>query len=385
MGCKPVIRETSFETLLSLPLRNGLTKPKAQRGSGVKMISMGELFSSDRIGNMPMDRVPVTDREFELSSIVPADLLFARQSLVLEGAGKCCLVREVSEPTVFESHLIRARVDRSKAEPEYLYYFFKSPQGRERIASIVEQVAAAGIRGKDLAKLNIPCPELDFQHRVVGLLSCIDDKIDANTKLNGYLEELCGALFANYTEQVDDSWHKGTLEELVEVRYGKDHKKLADGPYPVYGSGGFMRSAERFLFSGESVLIPRKGSLNNVMYVDEEFWTVDTMFFAVPRIPGAAKFVYQYVKRLDLASMNSGSAVPSMTTSILNALRLPIPSKESLEAFDERLQPFYNVIRANNIENKKLTALRDTLLPKLMSGEIDVSKVDLTQLNSHLV
>ena len=184
---------------------------------------------------------------------------------------------------------------------------------------------------------------------------------------------------------MDDSWHKGTLEELVEVRYGKDHKRLANGPYPVYGSGGFMRSAERFLFSGESVLIPRKGSLNNVMYVDEEFWTVDTMFFAVPRIPGAAKFVYQYVKQLDLASMNSGSAVPSMTTSILNALRLPIPSKESLETFDERLQPFYSVIRANNIENKELTALRDALLPKLMSGEIDVSEVDLTQLNSHLV
>ena len=202
--------------------------------------------------------------------------------------------------------------------------------------------------------------------------------------INGYLEELADTLFADYIGQADNSWHKGTLEELVEVKYGKDHKKLADGPYPVYGSGGFMRSAERFLFSGESVLIPRKGSLNNVMYVDEEFWTVDTMFFTMPRMPGAAKYAYQYVKRLDLASMNSGSAVPSMTTSILNALRLPIPPKESLAIFDDKLQPLYNVIRASNIENKVLTALRDTLLPKLMSGEIDVSKVDLTQLNSHL-
>ena len=136
--------------------------------------------------------------------------------------------------------------------------------------------------------------------------------------LNGYLEELCDALFLDFLERADSSWHEGTLEELAEVKYGKDHKKLADGPYPVYGSGGFMRSAEKSLFSGESVLIPRKGSLNNVMYVNEAFWTVDTMFFTVPRIPGAAKFLYQYVKRLDLASMNSGSAVPSMTTSILN-------------------------------------------------------------------
>ena len=203
--------------------------------------------------------------------------------------------------------------------------------------------------------------------------------------LNGYLEELCDALFLDFLERADSSWHEGTLEELAEVKYGKDHKKLADGPYPVYGSGGFMRSAEKSLFSGESVLIPRKGSLNNVMYVDEAFWTVDTMFFTVPRIPGAAKFLYQYVKRLDLASMNSGSAVPSMTTSILNALSLPVPPRDSLLSFNAKLQSMYDTVRANDLENRRLRSLRDSLLPKLMSGEIDASQVNLTQLNSHLL
>ena len=176
----------------------------------------------------------------------------------------------------------------------------------------------------------------------------------------------------------------GTLEDLLEIRYGKDHKKLNDGNIPVYGSGGYMRSVDRFLYSGESVLIPRKGSLNNVMYVREKFWTVDTMFYAVPKSPNVAKYAYQFIKRLDLASMNSGSAVPSMTTKILNALPVPIPPKESLHAFDAQLQPYYSAICANAIENELLAALRDALLPKLMSGEIDVSKVDLTQLNSHL-
>ena len=145
-----------------------------------------------------------------------------------------------------------------------------------------------------------------------------------------------------------------------------------------------MRSVERALFHGESVLIPRKGSLNNVMYVNERFWTVDTMFHAVPKIPNAAKYAYQFIKRLDLVSMNSGSAVPSMTAKILNALPVPIPPKESLTAFDDLLQPHYAAIQANKDENKRLVALRDTLLSKLMAGEIDVSKVNLTQLNSHL-
>ena len=112
---------------------------------------------------------------------------------------------------------------------------------------------------------------------------------------------------------------------------------------------------------------------------------MDTMFYTVPRIPGAAKYAYQHVKMFDLASMNSGSAVPSMTTNILNALSLPIPSEEALASFDAKLQPMYDLIKANNHESTRLAEIRDALLPKLMSGEIDVSGIDLTQLNNHLL
>ena len=252
------------------------------------------------------------------------------------------------------------------------------------IAAYVTGSTQPKLSQTSLLNMKVELPEIDKQDAIATFLHCFDAKITANAKLNGYLEELCDALFLDFLEQADGSWHEGTLEELAEVKYGKDHKKLADGPYPVYGSGGFMRSAEKSLFSGESVLIPRKGSLNNVMYVNEAFWTVDTMFFTVPRIPGAAKFLYQYVKRLDLASMNSGSAVPSMTTSILNALSLPVPPRDSLLSFNAKLQSMYDAVRANNLENRRLESLRDSLLPKLMTGEIDVSKIDLTQLNSHL-
>lgn len=204
-------------------------------------------------------------------------------------------------------------------------------------------------------------------------------------QVNGYLEKLCEVLYSGFiADEQAKTWSIGTLGDLLEIRYGKDHKRLNDGDIPVYGSGGYMRSAERALFNGESVLIPRKGSLNNVMYVNEKFWTVDTMFYAAPKIPNAAKYAHQFIKRLNLASMNSESAVPSMTTKILNALPVSIPPKECLTAFDDLLQPHYAAILANKDENKRLVALRDALLPKLMSGEIDVSKIDLTLLNSHL-
>ena len=266
----------------------------------------------------------------------------------------------------------------------YLFYTLKALE--PAISAMLETtgIGAGKLATDRLKALRIPVLDEAARLRVTYIADCINGKLSLNTKLNGYLEELCDALFLDFLEQADSSWHEGTLEELAEVKYGKDHKKLADGPYPAYGSGGFMRSAEKSLFSGESVLIPRKGSLNNVMYVNEAFWTVDTMFFTVPRIPGAAKFLYQYVKRLDLASMNSGSAVPSMTTSILNALSLPVPPRDSLLSFNAKLQSMYDAVRANNLENRRLESLRDSLLPKLMTGEIDVSKIDLTQLNSHL-
>jgi type I restriction enzyme S subunit len=164
---------------------------------------------------------------------------------------------------------------------------------------------------------------------------------------------------------------------MLEVRYGKDHRKLADGIVPVYGSGGLMRYAEKSIYNGESILIPRKGTLNNVMRVTGEFWTVDTMFYSVPRKVGAAKYLYYILSDINLAAMNSGSAVPSMTTDILNAIKVVIPSDEILMEFEREASFFWDIIEMNNLEKQKLSQLRDSLLPKLMSGEINVSEVEV--------
>lgn len=182
---------------------------------------------------------------------------------------------------------------------------------------------------------------------------------------------------AMFIQNADPEWQQGHLSDLITVKYGKDHKKLADGIYPVYGSGGLMRRVERPLYDKESVLIPRKGTLNNVMYVNEPFWSVDTMFYTEMKYPNVAKFVYHFVKSKDLASMNAGSAVPSMTTDILNALELAIPNSDRLEAFENIVAPMYAAMQQNERESSKLAELRDSLLPRLMSGEIDVTDIQL--------
>lgn len=315
-----------------------------------------------------------------------------RGDVVVTHRGTLGQIAYIPDDSAYDQYVIsqsqfRVRLNTEICLPEYLVYYFHTPEGQWKILSNKTQtgVPALGRPTSTFKKLIIPLPGSVVQKKVVTLLDSIQRKIGLNNRINGYLSELCDAVYANFIrEKRGIDWHDGTLSELIEIKYGKAHKNLADGPYPVYGSGGYMRSVEKPLSSGESVLIPRKGSLNHVMYVDEDFWTVDTMFFTIPRMPGAAKYAYQYVKGLDLASMNAGSAVPSMTVDILNGLQLAIPCKEALDELDSELQPTYSLIAQIRAESKVFVELRDSLLPKLMSGEIDVSKVDLTQLNSHL-
>lgn len=197
-------------------------------------------------------------------------------------------------------------------------------------------------------------------------------------KINYNLEQQAQAIYQQmFIGNRNANWKVGKLSDLVAVKYGKDHKKLDDGCYPVYGSGGIMRYVEKPLYIGESVLIPRKCTVNNVMYVNSAFWSVDTMFYTEMLRPNIAKFVYHFVKGKDLASLNAGSAVPSMTTNILNAMQLYIPDDETLCIFEDTVTPMYVQMQENKNQSVILAKLRDTLLPKLMSGELDVSDIDI--------
>jgi type I restriction enzyme S subunit len=214
----------------------------------------------------------------------------------------------------------------------------------------------------------------DEQKAIAGVLSSLDDKIDLLHRQNKTLEALAETLFRQwFVEEASKEWADGTLGDIVIVKYGKAHKNLADGAIPAYGSGGIMRYVDTPLCLTESVLIPRKGTLGNIIYIDEPFWTVDTMFYTEMKIPNVAKYVYFLVKSQDMASMNVGSAVPSMTTEVLNTLLITIPSNDVLKHFDEAVSPMFIKMKVNKIQIRTLEKLRDTLLPKLMSGEVRVA------------
>lgn len=119
------------------------------------------------------------------------------------------------------------------------------------------------------------------------------------------------------------------LKDVARIRNGRDYKSFGPGDVPVYGSGGVMTHIDTFAYDKPSVLIPRKGSLGNLFYVDNPFWTVDTIFYTeINAEKIQPKFLFYFLTTLDLAGMNQAGGVPSQTQSVLNELRIPVPPIE---------------------------------------------------------
>ena len=162
--------------------------------------------------NIPMEMVPLKETEKVSAKVEVGDLLFARQSLVLEGAGRCSIVLEVSPLTVFESHLIRVRLV-DEANPLFYYYYFRSPLSP--VQSIVSQCAQAGIRGSDLQELEVLFPPKEIQDRIASVLEQYDRLIENNRKQIALLEEAAQRLYREY---------------FVDLRFpGYENTKIVDG------------------------------------------------------------------------------------------------------------------------------------------------------------
>jgi type I restriction enzyme S subunit len=157
-------------------------------------------------------------------------------------------------------------------------------------------------------------------------------------------------------------WKDYKLSDLMEIKYGKDHKHLADGSYPLFGSGGIMRYVEKSIYEEESILIPRKGTLSNLFYVNEPFWSVDTMFWSkIKQDLVLPKYLYYTLKTYNLAELNVGSAVPSLTTEVLNKVLISIPDKNTQTSIAEILASLDDKIELNNKINQELETLAQTL------------------------
>ena len=150
---------------------------------------------------------------------------------------------------------------------------------------------------------------------------------------------------------------KYKLKDLLQIKNGRDHKVLNDGQYPVYGSGGIMRYVNSYLYNKPSILLPRKGTLNNIQYCDQPFWTVDTLYYTeVNENLCNPYYLYNYLSILDLTQLDSGTGVPSMTFDSYYQIEVELPSLEIQQNIATILQSLESKIKLNQRINQNLAA-----------------------------
>lgn len=400
-------QECLFEEIMLIPIRNGLSKPKAIRGYGKKMVNMGEIFKHDRIYDIEMDRVPTTVNEFTNSRLEKGDLLFARQSLVWEGAGKCSIIMEAHEDLVYESHIIRVRLQQKEVDPLFYFYYFKSHQGKNNIRSIVEQVAAAGIRGSDLKKLKVPKPPYDEQKNIAETLSILDDKIELNNRINKTIEEMAQTIFKSWfidfepfqDGEFEDSelgripkgWRVESLDNVADFLNGlamQKYRPESDEFLPVIKIKELNQGFTDDKSDKVSVNIPRKYIIadGDVVFswsgtLMVKIWTggrggLNQHLFKVTSEKYNTWMYYlwtlSHLEELKGIAKDKATTMGHIKRSHLTDSKVLIPKNADIETMNDIMNPIFNQLIVTKIQNRTLEKLRDSLLPKLMSGEVRV-------------
>lgn len=381
-------KDVPFGSLYAGPVRNGLTRPTAVRGDGYRMVNMGEIFAYDHIADQPMERVQLNHRELQVATLAPGDLLFARSSLTPEGVGKCSIVASIPEVTTFESHLIRVRLDKSRADSRFYFYFFRSYYGRAAVRSIAKQVGAAGLPGSKLAGLLVPAPTLLEQARIADTLSAYDDLIDNNRRRTKLLEDSVRLLFDEwfvrlrfpghpphtYFNGVPEGWHRLPLEQVLFLQRGFDlpTQDREEGPVPIYGATGINGFHNVAKVSGPGIVTGRAGSLGVVHFVPGDFWPLNTSLWVKEFRRASPRFAVHLLRSMNLERYGQGATMPMLDRKVVHQVEVLLPPADLMARFESIATDVHDQIDVLQRQIQKLAAARDLLLPRLMSGELPV-------------
>ncbi|MBK8464974.1 MAG: restriction endonuclease subunit S [Chloracidobacterium sp.] len=358
-------------------------------------IAMGPFGSNIKAENFVSDGVPVirgTNLNFD--KYVGGDFVFLNEEKADELKGSNCKAGDLvftHRGTIGQVGLIpkdrysryvisqsgmKFTGDESLVDSEYLFYFFKSKYGQHQLLKNESQVGVPSISNplSSLKEIEVPTPPLPEQKAIAEVLSSLDDKIDLLHRQNKTLESLAETLFRQwFIEEADGQ--VGKLGDLVELHYGKglkEEKRTGQG-FPVIGSSGIVGYHSEYIVEGPGIVIGRKGTLGKVVYVYDNFFPIDTTYFVKPK-DGTESMFYEYflLQTLNFEEMNSDSAVPGLNRDIALATEVRIPSRDRRKDFNNQCDQLFQKKRQNTEQIQSLEKLRDSLLPKLMSGEISV-------------
>ena len=271
-------------------------------------------------------------------------------------------------------------------DADYLYYLVCSSIVREpAIKSMVGSSGRQRVQIDVLRNLDIKVPSVEEQKVIGGILRDLDDKIKLNNTINNNLEQQVSALYQSWFENFhltdgvcSESWSNQEFSTIAEISSGKRPPIKAESysketPIPIVGAASVMGFTSEANHKDKILVTGRVGTHGIVQRFNTPCWTSDNTLVIKSSY---YEFTNQILKRIDYSSMNRGSTQPLITQGDIKKVRVLVPDAETLAKFETFAGTFMNQWETNKQENIKLASLRDTILPKLMSGELDVSNID---------
>lgn len=279
-----------------------------------------------------------------------------------------------------------------KGDNDFYYYWFKSKIGQANIQALVTGSAQPKFNKTNFRSMYIPVPPLDVQRRIASILSSLDRKIELNNKINADLEEMAQAVFKNWfvdfepfkdgkfvdseLGMIPEGWKVGLLGELCNFKRGKNllTKNAIDEGVPVV-AGGLEPSCYHNIANTGAPVITVSGSGANAGFMrmyHVPVWASDCSFIDISCENFFFVYCFLKVNSKLLKHAQTGAVQPHVKPSDIHDFELVIPDKESIYDFQDKVKPFFDRIASLQKENSRLSTLRDTLLPRLMSGELEV-------------
>lgn len=371
--------------------------------NGVRVIRGTNLTGGRTFSGEFVCITPEKAEELNSANLQPNDLVFPHRGSI----GEVGIVPDDGARYVISSSLMKMTCARDRALPDFLYYFFKSDVGRFELLKNSSQVGTPGI-GQPLASLRqikLRLPSVLEQEAISALLRNLDDRIALLRETNATLEAIAQALFKSWFVDFDPvrakqqglappgmdeataalfpdsfeesewgplprAWTTGRVESLMELAYGKALKatERTPGSVPVYGSGGITGHHDRPLVDGPSVVVGRKGTVGSLYWEDRPFFPIDTVYYVKAKVP--LTYCFYQLCVLGLEKMNTDGAVPGLNRNNVYRLPVVVAPPVVLAAFDEVVRFVRSRIFANAMQVQTLATLRDTLLPRLISGQL---------------
>lgn len=312
-----------------------------------------------------------------------------------DSVARACMVDKKYLPARVNQHVCIVRADPQKAVPSFLLYFLQLNK------EYLLQLAAGGATRNALTKeminnLELKLPSIEDQQKISAILDDIQARLDCNNSINENLLQQAQALYKNrfvdlkpFDGEMPPDWRLGTVSEIIELHDSKriplssrERANLAK-IYPYYGATSVMDYVDRYLFDGIYLLLGEDGTVVDskgfpiLQYVEGKFWVNNHAHIITGKNGFTVETLYLLFSLTNVQSIVTGAVQPKISQGNLNKVSVVIPSEAELSAFNSIVQPIFAQIRNLRAENDRLAATRDTLLPRLMSGELDVSSLDI--------